>query len=172
MRARMAATLLVCGVMASMLTGALGCARQSVQAPPVAAPVPVRSAVDPADARAPIPVPPAGLGPADLVAVYFDFDSYALNDGARAVLDRNARRLRDEAAARITIEGHCDERGTVEYNQALGERRAQAAREYVLASGVSGERVQTVSYGKERPFDEAHHEAAWARNRRAHFVVR
>jgi peptidoglycan-associated lipoprotein len=71
----------------------------------------------------------------------------------------------------ITIEGHCDERGTKAYNLALGEKRANAAKEYLVALGVSGSRIATVSYGKERPFDPGHDEAAWAKNRRAHFVV-
>ena len=72
----------------------------------------------------------------------------------------------------ITLEGHCDERGTVEYNQALGEKRANAARDYLVNAGVSAARVQTLSYGKERPFAEGHDESAWAQNRRAHFVLR
>jgi peptidoglycan-associated lipoprotein len=72
----------------------------------------------------------------------------------------------------ITIEGHCDERGTVEYNQALGEKRAQAARDYVVAAGIAASRIQIISYGKERPFDPGHDESAWSKNRRAHFVSR
>jgi len=72
----------------------------------------------------------------------------------------------------ITIEGHCDERGTVEYNLALGEKRSGAARDYLVNAGVEASRIQTVSYGKERPFAEGHDETAWAQNRRAHFVLR
>jgi peptidoglycan-associated lipoprotein len=88
------------------------------------------------------------------------------------VLDQDAKLLRGHAEMQITIEGHCDERGTVEYNQALGERRAQAARDYLVAAGVASPRIQVVSYGKERPFDDGHDEAAWSKNRRAHVVVR
>ena len=71
----------------------------------------------------------------------------------------------------VTIEGHCDERGTAEYNLALGERRANAARAYLVSLGIPADRLRTISYGKEFPFDPGHDEAAWARNRRAHFVV-
>ena len=73
---------------------------------------------------------------------------------------------------RITLEGHCDERGTAEYNQALGERRAQAARDYLVAAGIATSRMEVVSYGKERPFADGHDEASWQQNRRAHFVIR
>jgi len=87
------------------------------------------------------------------------------------VLDANAKLLRDNAGAGITIEGHCDERGTAEYNLALGEKRALAAKTYLVSLGVPADRVRTVSYGKEFPFDPGHDEGAWSKNRRAHFVV-
>jgi peptidoglycan-associated lipoprotein len=95
-----------------------------------------------------------------------------LTGAGRAALDNNAKLLRDNSDSSITLEGHCDERGTVEYNLALGERRAQAARDYLVAAGIDASRIQTISYGKERPFDTAHDEAAWARNRRAHTTLR
>jgi peptidoglycan-associated lipoprotein len=79
--------------------------------------------------------------------------------------------MKKYATWQITIEGHCDERGTAEYNLALGERRAVAARTYLVSLGVSADRIKTVSYGKEFPFDPAHNEGAWSKNRRAHFVV-
>jgi peptidoglycan-associated lipoprotein len=103
--------------------------------------------------------------------VYFDFDSYNLTSEAKGTLDANARELKRVSTANISIEGHCDERGTKAYNLALGEKRANAARDYLVALGVSGSRISTVSYGKERPFDPGHDESAWAKNRRAHFVV-
>ena len=103
---------------------------------------------------------------------FFDFDSYALRDDARKALDTDAQLLRDHSNLSITIEGHCDERGTAEYNQALGERRAQAARDYLAAAGVDASRIQIISYGKERPFDSGHDEQSWAQNRRAHVVLR
>jgi peptidoglycan-associated lipoprotein len=108
----------------------------------------------------------------DFTDVFFDLDSYTLRDDAKVALDRAARLLRDKTDVNITLEGHCDERGTVEYNQALGEKRANAARDYLVNAGVPAARVQTLSYGKERPFAEGHDESAWAQNRRAHFVLR
>ena len=80
--------------------------------------------------------------------------------------------LRDNPTVNITIEGHCDERGTEEYNQSLGERRAQAAQDYLVAAGISASRLQTISYGKDKPFATGHDDASWQQNRRAHFTVR
>ena len=87
------------------------------------------------------------------------------------MLDANAEVLKRYATWVVTIEGHCDERGTAEYNLALGERRAVAARSYLVSLGIGADRLKTVSYGKEFPFDPGHDEAAWAKNRRAHFVI-
>jgi peptidoglycan-associated lipoprotein len=87
------------------------------------------------------------------------------------VLDGNAALLRQNATWIVTIEGHCDERGTAEYNLALGERRAGAALAYMVSLGIPASRLKTVSYGKEFPFDPAHDDSAWAKNRRAHFVI-
>ena len=103
--------------------------------------------------------------------IFFDFDKYDLRTDARAVLDRKASFLNQNSSVRSQIEGHCDERGTNEYNLALGERRANAARQYLTTAGVSPARLTTISYGEERPLDPGHNEAAWARNRRAHFVI-
>jgi peptidoglycan-associated lipoprotein len=103
--------------------------------------------------------------------VYFGYDSAELSAEARAALDANAAVLKKYPAWTVTIEGHCDERGTAEYNLALGERRAAAAQSYLVALGIPASRVKTVSYGKEFPFDPGHDEAAWAKNRRAHFVI-
>ena len=86
-------------------------------------------------------------------------------------LQATADVLKKYTTWQVTIEGHCDERGTAEYNLALGERRATAARTYLLSLGVSADRIKIVSYGKEFPFDPGHDEAAWSKNRRAHFVV-
>jgi peptidoglycan-associated lipoprotein len=102
---------------------------------------------------------------------YFDYDSAELSAEARAALDANAAVLKKYASWTVTIEGHCDERGTAEYNLALGERRAAAAQSYLAALGIPASRLKTVSYGKEFPFDPGHDEAAWAKNRRAHFVI-
>ncbi|HEV2816006.1 MAG TPA: peptidoglycan-associated lipoprotein Pal [Allosphingosinicella sp.] len=107
--------------------------------------------------------------PAD--RVFFDFDSYALDDQDRATLDAQAAWLGRNAGVRVTIEGHADERGTREYNLALGDRRANAARDYLEARGVAASRMQVISWGKERPANPASNETAWAENRRAVTVV-
>lgn len=106
-----------------------------------------------------------------LKPAFFALDSSDLDGEARAVVQGNAGILRKYQAWTITIEGHCDERGTAEYNLALGELRAVAVRTYLVSLGISSDRLRTVSYGKEFPFDPAPTEAAWAKNRRAHFVI-
>jgi peptidoglycan-associated lipoprotein len=103
--------------------------------------------------------------------VFYAFDSAEVDAGAQKVLNANAEILRKYPTWVITIEGHSDERGTGEYNLALGERRAASARTYLVSLGIPPDRLKTVSYGKEFPFDPGHDEAAWAKNRRAHFVV-
>ena len=99
--------------------------------------------------------------------VFFGFDKSDLTAEARATLDRQAAWLKKYANVRVTVEGHCDERGTREYNLALGERRATAAKNYLVAAGIPADRVKTVSYGKERPAVLGSNETAWAQNRRA-----
>ena len=106
-----------------------------------------------------------------LKPVFFPLDSAELDDTGRAIAQANAGMLKKFSTWGITIEGHCDERGTAEYNLALGERRAVNVRAYLLSLGISPNRVRTVSYGKEFPFDPANNEAAWAKNRRGHFVI-
>jgi peptidoglycan-associated lipoprotein len=103
--------------------------------------------------------------------VYFEYDKYDLSPRAREVVSNKALFLKSYPTVKVLIEGHCDERGTSEYNLALGERRANAVKQYLLSLGVDQGRVSTVSYGKERPQDPGHNEAAWSRNRRAHFVI-
>lgn len=108
----------------------------------------------------------------DLGPIFFDFDSATLSESARATLDQNAKLLRDHSSSRVLIEGDCDERGTVEYNQALGEKRAQAARDYLVSAGIAASRIDIISYGKEHPVDPGHDEAAWSHNRRAQFSIK
>jgi peptidoglycan-associated lipoprotein len=180
--------LLIC-VCLVVLIGAAGCRRRQ---PPVArptppAPPPVADSTIPPDPPQPTrePVPPQPL-PTDDVAgrsledlnkdsplqpLFFELDSSDVSDAGRKVLQANAALLKKYASWVITIEGHCDERGTAEYNLALGERRAVAARTYLMSLGIDGNRLRTVSYGSEFPFDPAHQESAWSRNRRAHFVI-
>jgi len=102
--------------------------------------------------------------------VRFAFDSYALTDEARSSLQRLAECLRQNRVT-VTLEGHCDERGTEEYNMALGERRASAVKRYLVNLGIEENRLRTVSYGKERPVAYGHNEEAWAQNRRVEFVI-
>ena len=106
-----------------------------------------------------------------LKPLFFELDSAEVNAAGQAVLDANATTLKRYTSWAVTIEGHCDERGTAEYNLALGERRAVAARAYMVSVGISADRLRTVSYGKEFPFEPGHDEVAFAKNRRAHFVV-
>jgi len=104
--------------------------------------------------------------------VYFEFDSADLTPTAVAVLKKKASWMGGQAGVAALIEGHCDERGTNEYNLALGERRAQSAKAFLANMGVSASRLSTVSYGEERPVDPGHNEAAWGKNRRAQFVIK
>jgi peptidoglycan-associated lipoprotein len=104
--------------------------------------------------------------------IFFDFDSSALSDEAQEQLKQNAAWMQKNPAPAVSVEGHCDERGTDEYNIALGERRAEAAQKYLVNLGVSGNRLSTVSYGEEHPFDPGHNEEAWSKNRRDHFVTK
>ena len=103
--------------------------------------------------------------------VYFDFDRSDLREDSRARLARNAEWLRAHPEFEVTLEGHCDERGTNEYNLALGERRAAAAKDYLTSLGVAASRLRTLSYGEERPQCAGSDESCWSRNRRAHFLV-
>ncbi|MGD9763380.1 MAG: peptidoglycan-associated lipoprotein Pal [Candidatus Binatia bacterium] len=102
--------------------------------------------------------------------IHFDYDSFELDDTARQTLQSNADWLKDNPESRVEIEGHCDDRGTVEYNLALGAKRAAAAKDYLVAMGVGRERMTTISYGEELPLCHEETESCWSRNRRAHFV--
>jgi peptidoglycan-associated lipoprotein len=106
-----------------------------------------------------------------LADILFGYDSAVLTPEARSRLESHAQWLRRFSSVTVLVEGHCDERGTVEYNLALGERRAMAAYNYLQSLGVPATRLKTISYGKEFPLDPGHNESAWARNRRCHFVI-
>jgi peptidoglycan-associated lipoprotein len=103
--------------------------------------------------------------------IHFDFDRYDIRPGDADILKENAALLKKYPNVKIQIEGHCDERGTVEYNLALGERRATSAKNYLVSLGVAPARISTISYGEEKPIDPRHNEEAWAKNRRAHTLV-
>ena len=174
-----------------MALGAGACAKKE---PPVARPMPPPPMADTTPARPPAPpepetepapVPPVpvtddAIGSkslddinrdSPLKPVFFALDQNEVDAAGQQVLQVNADVLKKYPTWQVTVEGHCDERGTAEYNLALGERRAVAARNYLVSLGIAADRVKTVSYGKEFPFDPGHNEAAWAKNRRAHFVV-
>lgn len=120
----------------------------------------------------PPPPPPAPkLDVRQLQTVYFDFDKFALTSPAKMALDADYQLLMKFPDAIVKIEGHCDERGTVEYNLSLGEKRAKAVMDYLVGLGVPANRMSIISYGKERPVDTGHNEAAWAKNRRAEFKI-
>jgi peptidoglycan-associated lipoprotein len=103
--------------------------------------------------------------------IKFQFDQYDLSEEARKILTEDAKVLSNHASLKIQIEGHCDERGSNEYNLALGERRAMGAKLYLIKLGVQENRLSTISYGEERPVDPGHTEEAWTKNRRCHFVI-
>jgi peptidoglycan-associated lipoprotein len=154
----------------------VGCAKEEPPPPTTEAPPP-RPAAPPPPPPSPPPPPP---GPSISQQAFqefqnqditFDFDKYDLRTDARTILDRKASFLNQNNSIRAQIEGHCDERGTNEYNLALGERRANAAKQYLTTAGISAGRLSTISYGEERPLDPGHTEAAWAKNRRDHFVI-
>ena len=126
-------------------------------APPVALPAPVA-------AREAEKGPPLG-------DIFFDYDQSLIRPDAKKTLDKNVEWLRGTAKPNLVIEGHCDERGSQEYNLALGQRRAKAAQDYLVESGIDEKRIKTISYGKERPFVVGHDESVWQWNRRAHFVL-
>lgn len=124
--------------------------------------------VGPAEAQGNVPVAQAGIEMAD---VNFAFDSYEIDATARAILGRNADYMKQNSSVRVQVEGHCDERGTNEYNMALGMKRAKAAYDVLRSLGIPESRMSTVSYGEELPLDPSHNESAWAKNRRAHFNI-
>lgn len=154
--------------------------------PEVAAPAPQATpAPRPQPAREPLPVPPQPVTDdrvsskslddlnrdSPLKPVFFGYDSAELDEASQKIVQANAGVLRANAAWVVTVEGHSDERGTAEYNLALAERRAASVKDYLVSLGIPADRVRVVSYGKEFPFDPGHDEAAWAKNRRGHFVV-
>lgn len=154
-----------------------GCAKKGPAVPPAppsnTTPVPSTTTPNnptPAPSQtAPAPSPATSVTVSDLRTVYFALDSWALDEDAHAVLDFDAKVLRDNPGLVVRIEGHCDERGTVEYNISLGQKRADAVRDYLVGAGVAENRLSTLSYGKERPAVDGHDEAAWAKNRRSEF---
>jgi peptidoglycan-associated lipoprotein len=171
-------------LMALALLLSLGCAKKKVTptgelpSAPATSRTPAEEVTEPEVKTQETPAPveeelEAGIAAAasKLRDVFFAFDDYSLTEESRDILASDGKVLAQTAKLRIVIEGHCDERGTVEYNLALGEKRAMSAKNYLVNYGIEPSRISIVSYGKERPFDAGHDEEAWAKNRRAHFVV-
>jgi peptidoglycan-associated lipoprotein len=184
------------GAVAVLMLCSLAIAGCGGKKPPVARPAPPPPSTNAGGAATRPPAPPEPVAeptvvPAEPVAedrisssslddlnrdsplkpAFFEYDSSELSADAQRALNDNAGVLKRYSTWTVTIEGHCDERGTAEYNLALGERRAVAAHAYLVSLGISADRLRTVSYGKEFPFDPGHEEAAYAKNRRAHFVI-
>ncbi len=114
----------------------------------------------------------AALADLNIQNIYFDFDKSSIRPDAREILKADAEIFTKNSGATIVVEGHCDERGTAEYNMALGERRAQETKQYLVNLGIPASRIETISYGEEKPADPGHTEAAWAQNRRAQFLLK
>jgi peptidoglycan-associated lipoprotein len=144
---------------------------------------PIEEDITPAEEVPPPPPPPVvqeeaddmeeeELAPLVLQDIFFDYDKYSIKGEFKAVLEANAGLLLERDDAVLVIEGHCDERGTSEYNLALGEKRAKAVMDFYIAFGISASRLSMISYGEERPFEYGHDEAAWAKNRRAHMMIK
>lgn len=148
---------------AAVAAMAVGCADDKPPTDPVTTQPANEPATPPSDTSA-----GAGLNAAP---IYFAFDDYTLNESAKGDLTAIAGQMKASAGAVVQVEGHSDERGSTEYNLALGERRAQTVKNFLVASGVEGARVTTISYGEEKPAASGHDEGAWSKNRRAEFVV-
>jgi peptidoglycan-associated lipoprotein len=168
--------LLIAIVAMGFSLAACGCFQQAMRgeaAPPApeAAPAPAPAPVpEAAPAPAPAPAPEAAAPPAvELSDIHFDFDKYDIRPGDAEILKQNYEWFK-ENPGRVRIEGNCDERGTVEYNLVLGQKRADSAKKFLIDLGVDAGRLDTISYGKEKPIDPGHNEAAWAKNRRDHFT--
>jgi peptidoglycan-associated lipoprotein len=170
----------------AVLSFVVGCKKkpsvETIPAPaeqPVEAPARIEEPKPAPPPPTPKPTPPPAktVTAADLNAqrvlktIYFDYDQYDLRTDAREMLASNVEWLKTNSKWRLLIEGHCDERGTNEYNMALGDRRANAAKNYLVSAGVDASRVRTISYGEERPADPGHDETAWTKNRRAEFII-
>ena len=180
---------LAAALVVAIALSAAGCAKKApapAPLPPPPAPAPVVPTPPPPPPPPPPPAPPASLTEeelfgrkslADLNAekpltdVFFALDQSTLQDDGRAALQKDADWLRKWGSTKITLEGHCDSRGTTEYNLALGERRAQAAKDYLVSLGIAADRILTISKGKESPFCTEEAESCWSQNRRGHFVI-
>lgn len=173
---------LACTLLGATLLVAAGCKKKAPTTAPEAAPPPKAPAetVTPPPAPPPPPTKEEGVMSEDISTLnakgylkdaFFDFDKSDLREDARTALASDAGWLKQYSSIHVLVEGHCDERGTEEYNLALGERRASAVKGYLTSLGVEASRIRTISYGKDRPFCADHNEDCWQNNRRGHFVI-
>ena len=164
------AILIVCVV---SLVGCHPKKMRPIETPEKEAKPPIEKAITEEPSEKPVkPVQPSEAQEGVLKDIHFQYDKYNLTDEAAGIIAANAEYLMKHPEAKILIEGNCDERGTEEYNLALGEKRAHAARDYLVRFGIERSRISIVSYGEERPLDPAGDEEAWAKNRRDHFVMK
>jgi peptidoglycan-associated lipoprotein len=172
MKTRFAGVLVLAALIGFTL-GGCGCFQQQMKGETAPPPAPAQVVAPEAKQEVVVqPLPPV-VAPAPVVMlkdIYFDFDMYNVRSGDAALLKENTEWFRVNPGKRMSIEGNCDERGTVEYNLALGQRRADATKEFLVTLGIDGMLLKTVSYGKEKPFCREHNEGCWSQNRRAHFV--
>jgi peptidoglycan-associated lipoprotein len=182
-------TALAAVLVTALTVGFAACAKKApAPAPPPPPPPAATPAPPPPPPPPPPPAPPAPAPLTDeqifdrktldelnaekpLSDVFFDLDKSDVKEDGRAALQKDADWLRQWTSTKVTVEGHCDSRGTAEYNLALGERRAQSVKDYLISLGVSADRVMTISKGKEAPFCMEENEACWSQNRRGHFVI-
>jgi len=155
----------------ALLVFTLGCPKKVEPPPEPEAPPVVEDTVKVVEPPTPPPPEVKPITDEDFHTAYFDFDKYNLRPDARAALEFDANILKENPDVTVLIEGHCDERGTVEYNLALGEKRANAARDYLKSLGIDASRMETISYGKEKPVALGHDEKAWQLNRFAKLIV-
>jgi len=179
---RMHRSLKIAAVLGAVLALAAGCKKKPPTTTPEAVPPPPGAVEVPPPTPAP---PPSSAREASVLSedlqtlnakgylkdAFFDFDKADLREDARTALAADAQWLKQYASIKVLVEGHCDERGTEEYNLSLGQKRASSVKDYLTSLGVEGSRVNTVSYGKARPFCNDHDENCWQQNRRGHFVI-
>ncbi|MGH9441402.1 MAG: peptidoglycan-associated lipoprotein Pal [Thermoanaerobaculia bacterium] len=170
-------------LLAASLILVAGCKKKPPTTTPEAAPPPPAAPEQPS--TSPTPPPPAPMTSDDVTSAdlqtlnsrgylkdaFFDFDKYDLREDARTALAADAQWLKKYSTLQVVVEGHCDSRGTEEYNLSLGQKRAGAVKDYLVSLGLDGARVNTVSYGKTRPFCTDENESCWQQNRRGHFVI-
>ncbi len=168
--------LLLLALVLSISLGGCGCFMQAMKGEKAAPPAPEQKVVTPPEQKKEMvvkkeqaPAAAAAVAAPGLADVYFDFDKYNIRPGDAEILKKNYDWFKANPQ-KVRIEGNCDERGTIEYNLVLGQKRADAAKNYLVNLGVDAKRLETVSYGKEKPVDPGHNEAAWAKNRRDHFT--